>query len=94
MVPTRAMMVGKASPSMEWEADLLCPAGNDASCCMTASYLHSALPMLLFDRSVVSLLSSGLAHSSGVIAELRVCREPWVEVFLPVLSSLASNTAK
>lgn len=58
---------------MEGEADLLCPAGNDVSCCMTASYLPSALPMLLFYPSVVGLLLSGLAHSSGVIAELGVC---------------------
>lgn len=94
MVPIRAMMVERASASMKWEADLLCRAGNDVSCCMTASYLHSALPMLLFYSSAVSLLSSGLARSSGVIAELRVCREPWVEVSPPVLSSLASNTAK
>lgn len=68
-VPTRAMMVEKTSASTKWEAGLLCPAGNDVSHCMTASYLHSAFPMLLFHPFVVGLLLSGLAHSSGVIAD-------------------------
>lgn len=72
MTPTRAMMVAKTSASVKWEADLLCPAGNDVSCCMTASYLHSAFPMLLFYPSVVGILLPGLTHSSGAIAELRV----------------------
>lgn len=79
MVPTRTAMLEETSASVKWKADLLCPAGNDVSCCMTASHLHSALPKLLFHPSVVGLLSSGLAHSSGVTAEFRVCREHWVK---------------
>lgn len=70
------MAVEKILDSMKGEADLLRPIGNDVSWSTTTSYLPSAFPVLLF---YPCLLSAGLACSCGVIAELRMCSERWVQ---------------
>lgn len=71
--------VEKASDSMKWEADFLYSVGNDISWYMTTSYLHSPFPVLLFYPSSGGLLSAGLCCSSGIIAELSMCRGCWAK---------------